>query len=203
MKLGWLLRESATADDFYAEAALKRAVELRPDMIAGWVNLALLERERHRPAEAEAHLRTAFALNPDQVETLVAWVQFRAAEGDLAGAWGWLRWALARNSRSDEALNMEGILLHTERRFAEAVEAFEQAEALGNRPATSNRGNSLLDLGRAREALQAHETAAKRDPNNAGARYNLSLTQLRLGGGTGGWPGDGGRWSCREVQRNP
>ena len=201
MNLGCLLREQWR--EMYAEAALKRAVELRPDMVAGWVNLALLERERRRPAEAEAHLRTAFALNPDQVETLVAWVQFRAAEGDLAGAWGWLRWALARNARNDEALNMEGILLHTERRFAEAVEAFERAEALGNRPAASNRGNSLLDLGQAQEALRAHETAVERDPNNAGARYNLSLTQLRLGEWKRGWPAYEARWSFREVHRRP
>ena len=70
-------------------------MELRPDLISGWINLAILERERRRPAEAEEYLRRAFALNPDQVETLVAWCQFRAAEQDLAGAWAWLRWALA------------------------------------------------------------------------------------------------------------
>ena len=48
---------------------------------------------------------------------------------------------------------MHGILLHTEGRFAEAVEAFVRAEALGSRHAASNRGNSLLDLGRMDEAL--------------------------------------------------
>ena len=81
--------------------------------------------------QAEAHLRKALALNPEQVETLVAWCQFRAAEKDLAGAWGWLRWALARNPDHDEAVNMQGILLHMEGRFAEAVAVFERAEALG------------------------------------------------------------------------
>ena len=86
VSLGCLLREDGR--DVWAEAALKRAIELRPDLIAGWINLALLERERGRPAEAETHLRRAFARNPEQVETLVAWCQFRAAEQDLAGAWG-------------------------------------------------------------------------------------------------------------------
>ena len=132
---------------------------------AGWVNLAILERERRRPAEAEAHLRKAFALNPEQVETLVAWCQFRSAESDLAGAWQWLRWALAREPDHAEAVNMHGILLHKEGRFDEAVAVFEQAEALGNRAAASNRGNSLLDMGRMEEALRAQETAVERDPS--------------------------------------
>ena len=201
INLGSLLREQGR--DVYAEAALRRAVELRPDLVSGWINLAILERERKRPAAAEAYLRQAFALNPDQVETLVAWCQFRAAEKDLAGAWGWLRWALARNPDHDEAVNMQGILLHTEGRFAEAVAVFERAEALGSRAAASNRGNSLLDLGRMEEALKAHETAVERDPANAGAQYNLALTELRLGDWEQGWAGYEARWRFREVHRRP
>jgi tetratricopeptide (TPR) repeat protein len=201
MNLGALLREQGS--DAFAEAALKRAVELRPDLVAGWVNLAILERDRRHPDQAEAHLRKAFALNPSQVETHVAWCQFRAAEKDLPGAWAWLRWALARDPDHAEAANMQGILLHTEDRFPEAIESFERAEALGNRPAASNRGNSLLDLGRMDEALRAHEIAVKRDPSHPGARYNLALTQLRLGDWQRGWPGYEARWRFREVHRNP
>jgi Flp pilus assembly protein TadD len=201
MNLGSLLREQGR--EVFAEAALLRAVELRPDLIAGWVNLAILERERRRPAEAEAHLRRAFVLNPEQVETLVAWCQLRAAERDLAGAWGWLRWALASDSNHAEAVNMHGILLHTEGRFAEAVEVFERAEELGNRTAASNRGNSLLDMGRMGEALQAHRTAVERDPTHPGAQYNLALTQLRLSDWGQGWPAYEARWLFREVHRGP
>jgi hypothetical protein len=176
---------------------------LRPDLISGWVNLALLERERSRPGEAEAHLRKAFELNPAQVETLVAWCQFRAAENDAAGAWRWLQWALAQQPDFPEAVNMHGILLHNESRFAEAVEIFRQAEALGNRPAASNRGNSLLDLGRVAEALQAHEQAVECDPSSAGAKYNLALTRLRLGDWQQGWQEYEARWDFREVHRTP
>jgi tetratricopeptide (TPR) repeat protein len=201
MNLGSLLREQGR--DVYAEAALLWAVELRPDLVSGWVNLAILERERHRPTEAEAHLRKAFALNPQQVETQVAWCQFRSAEGDAAGAWQWLRWALAREPDHAEAVNMHGILLHKDGRFDEAVQLFEQAEALGHRAAASNRGNSLLDLGRMNEALQAQELAVERDPECAGARYNLALTRLRLGHWEQGWPGYEARWRFREVHRSP
>lgn len=201
LNLGCLLREQGR--EMYAEAALQRAVDLRPDMIAGWINLALLERDRHNPAQAEAHLRRAFELNSDDVAMLVAWCQFRAAERDMAGAWAWSRWALARDPENHEAVNMHGILLHHERRFAEAVDVFARAEALGSPQAASNRGNSLLDLGRMAEALQAYETAVERDPASPGARYNLALTQLRLGDWKRGWPGYEARWNFREVHRRP
>jgi len=201
MNLGALLREQGR--EVYAEAALLRAVELRPDLISAWINLALLEREQRRPEAAEAHLRKAFALNPGEVETQVAWCQFRAAEGDLAGAWAWLRWALIRDPLHPEAANMRGILLHKEGRYAEAIAAFEQAEALGNRTAASNRGNSLLDMGRVAEALRAHETAVEHAPESAGALYNLALTRLRLGDWEHGWADFEARWHFREVYRRP
>jgi len=201
INLGSLLREQG--QDVFGEAALRRAIELRPDLVSGWVNLAVLERERCRPEVAEGYLQKAFALNPSQVETLVAWCQLRVAERDLAGAWGWLRWALERNPEFDEAVNLHGILLHLESRFAEAVEIFERAEALGNRAAASNRGNSLLDLGRMEEALAAHHAAVERDPSSAGAKYNLALTQLRLGDWERGWTGYEARWQFREVHRRP
>jgi len=199
ISLGSLLREQG--NEMWAGAALQRAVELRPDLIAGWINLAILERERGRPDAAEKHLRKAFALNPAQVETLITWCQFRISERDLAGAWEWLRWALAQNPTHDEAVNMHGILIHLDGRFTEAVEVFEQAEALGNRAATSNRGNSLLDLGRMNEALNAHASAVERDPRSAGPRYNLALTQLRLGDWERGWRNYEARWPFREVHR--
>ena len=201
INLGSLLRE--VGQDVYAEAALRQALELRPDLISGWVNLAILERERSRPDAAEACLRRAFALNPTQVETLVAWCQFRAAERDLPGAWGWLRWALALHPEVDEAVNLNGILLQLEGRQEEAIARFERAEALGNRAAASNRGNSLLELGRMDEAIAAHEEAVAHDPARASARYNLALTQLRLGNWEQGWSNYEARWGFREVHRRP
>ncbi len=205
VSLGCLLREQGrqASSDLWAEAALRHAVTLRPDMIAGWINLAILERERRNPAATEAHLRKAFALNPGQVETLVAWCQFRASERDLAGAWAWLRWALAREPANAEAVNMQGILFHLEGRFTQAVEAFQRAQALGSSSACSNRGNSLLDMDRMEEALRAHEQAVEADPTHPGALYNLALTRLRLGDWARGWRDYEARWRFREVHRKP
>jgi len=201
MNLGVLLREEGR--DLYAEAALRRAVELRPDLIAGWVNLALVEREGTRMEAAEACLQKAIALNPEHADTQIAWCQFCAKRGDKAGAWGWLRWALARDAEHAEALNMKGILLHGEGRFAEAIEAFGRAEAVGHLAASSNRGNCLLDMGRMNEALGAHELAVERDPKHPGARYNLALTQIRMGDWERGWQGYEARWRFRDVHRGP
>jgi tetratricopeptide (TPR) repeat protein len=98
---------------------------------------------------------------------------------------------------------MQGILLHVEGRFGEAVVAFEQAERLGSKAAASNRGNSLLDLGRMEEALKAHEEAVEHDPTHPGAVYNLALTRLRLGDWERGWRDYEARWRFREVHRKP
>jgi len=201
MNLGCLLREQGR--DIYSEAALRRAIELRPDMIFAWINLALLKRECQKPEEAVAALRKAFELDPNHLETQIAWCQQRASENDMAGAWAWLRWALCNDPRHPEAVNMCGILLHREGRFADAVQAFQNAEALGHKAAASNRGNSLLDMGRMEEALAAHNLAVEKDPKHPGARYNLALTQIRMGDWKNGWAGYEERWHFREVHRAP
>jgi tetratricopeptide (TPR) repeat protein len=201
MNLGCLLREKGS--DLYAEAALRRAVELRPDLISAWIHLASLLREQNRMEEAGQHLQRALALDPDRVETHIAWVQFSVARKDLTTAWEWLAKAQSREPEHPEAVNMRGILLHHEGRFAEAVATFERAEALGSKQAVSNRGNSLLDLGRVEEALIAHRRAADADLASPGMRYNLALTQLRLGHWAAGWPNYEARWNFREVHRRP
>lgn len=197
MNLGSLLREQGR--HLYAEAALTRALELRPDLVTAWLNLAILERDRKHPERAVEHLKHAFSLDPDRVDTQVTWAQFCASQKDMAGAWSWLRWALLRDPKNGEAVNMHGILLHNEARFEEAVLVFEQAERLGNKAASSNRGNSLLDLDRVEEALVAHELAVQRDPGSPGATYNLAMTRLRTGDYLRGWPGYEARWDFREV----
>ncbi len=201
MNLGNLLREEGR--ELQAEAALWRAVRLRPGLVPGWLNLALLERQCGHADKAESHLRRALELNPQHIETLVAWCQFCAAQGDASAAQEWLDRTLAQNPRHAEAVNMRGILLHNAGRFEEAVEVFRQAEALGSSAATSNRGNSLLELGRDDEALRAHQLAVQNQPPSAGSLYNLALTRLRLGDWEQGWRDYEARWRFREVHRSP
>ncbi|MGP8254048.1 MAG: tetratricopeptide repeat protein [Terracidiphilus sp.] len=201
INLGSLLREQGR--DLAAEAALRRATHLSPDLVSGWINLAALERERKHFSAARDCLRRALALDPAQIETLIAWCQLQLAASDTSGAREWARWALAVDPNHAEAVNQFGIVLHNERRFAEAVAEFERAEALGSKGAASNRGNSLLEMGRICDALQAHQGAADLDPESAGAIYNLALTQLRLGEWRRGWSAYESRWHFREVHRVP
>jgi tetratricopeptide (TPR) repeat protein len=201
LNLGVLLRERG--QDRAAEAALRRAASQRPELVSVWLNLALVERDRGRLDEAQKHLEHALELNPEQKETLIARCQLCVAQRELPAAWHWLQRARAINQDCEEGHNMEGILLHHEGRFEEAIAAFERAEALGHRAAASNRGNSLLELGRTREALRAHELATQREPDSPGARYNLALTQLRLGDWKNGWANYEARWSFHEVHRRP
>jgi tetratricopeptide (TPR) repeat protein len=98
---------------------------------------------------------------------------------------------------------MCGVFLHADGCFADAIEAFDRAEALGSRAAVSNLGNSLMDLGRMEDALRAHEAAVEKDPHCAGAQYNLALVRLRLGDWEQGWTGYEARWRFREVHRTP
>ncbi|HWE85178.1 MAG TPA: tetratricopeptide repeat protein [Terracidiphilus sp.] len=198
---GCLLR--AKGRPALARIAFVRGLGLRPDLISGWLSLALIDRESGRFREAECHLRRAFALNPARPETLLAWARLRLARRDFAGAQGWIRWALAQAPDDAEAWNTLGIVLHAQGRFGEAVPAFEHAAALGSQPAISNRGNSLLELGRMDEAFAAHQSAVDRDPSHAGARYNLALTQLRLGHWSEGWRNYEARWGFREVHPQP
>ncbi|WP_058187914.1 tetratricopeptide repeat protein [Terracidiphilus gabretensis] len=201
MNLGCLLRDKGS--DLYAEAALRHAVELRPDLIAGWVSLAVFLRSENRMEEAEQCLQRADSLDPDRVETHIAWAQLYVAQKHLKTAWEWLAKAQSREAEHPEVVNMQGILLHNEGRFAEAVSAFDRAEALGSIQAVSNRGNSLLDLGRVEEALDAHRRAADADPVNPGMQYNLALTQIRSGQWAEGWANYEARWRFREVHRKP
>lgn len=203
MNLGCLLRELPNVADEYAEAALTRAVELCPAMLTGWLNRALLKRETGRLAEAEADLRRALDLDAEHVETLVEWSRLCLARNDVEGAWDWVRKSLAVKGDHAEAVNMQGILLHIEQRFEEAVKVFARAEQLGSKAAASNRGNSLMDLGRVEEAIVAHEAALKSDRRNAGSEYNLALARLRTGDWKRGWQEYEARWRFREVHRAP
>lgn len=201
MNLGCLLRDQGR--EALAEAALSRAVELRPTMVPGLINLALLRRDQRRFSDAGELLHKAIGLDPENVHTQIAWCQLRAAERDLPAAWEWLRRALGREPDNAEAVNMQGILLHAEDRFAEAIACFLRAEALGNTSAASNRANSLMDLGRVEEALAVHHAAVAGDPQSPGAAYNLALTELRLGDWQSGWPRYEARLRFREVHRAP
>jgi hypothetical protein len=58
-------------------------------------------------------------------------------------------------------------------------------------------------MGRCRESLEAQKVALALDPVHPGVRYNMALTQLRLGDYAEGWPNYEVRWRFREVHPRP
>lgn len=200
--------------------------------ISARLNLGHLARSHPRYAEAQHQYELALALARDPAtpsararlaEIHIAFACLHLDRKQFPQAWQSIRDADAAESRANanrhnpEIANTRGILLLAEHTAAiasdpsephsalleEAIQAFAQAEALGHATAASNRGNALLRLGRCEEALAAHQAAVARAPHHAGARYNLALTQLRMGNFAEGWPNYESRWSFRDVHPRP
>lgn len=201
LNLGQLLYEQGRVAE--AEAALHRSVELMPKLASGWVNLANLEKDRGCSQLAEDFLRRAMEVDPSRIETLIALAHHANESGRREAAWQWVERALDKAPENGDALNTRGILLHADGLHEESLAALAEAEAHGSFSAISNRGNVLLDLGRCDEALAEHRRAVDRDPQHAGARYNLALTELRMGEWLTGWQNYEARWRFREVNRLP
>lgn len=164
----------------------------------------------HAASKRLTEVHIAFAcLHLDRRQFPQAWHSIRSAEAPDAQA--------SATSSNPEIANTRGILLLAEHAatvaadpgepyaslLEEAIAAFEQAETAGHSTAASNRGNALLRLGRCNEALAAHQAAVNRDPHHAGARYNLALTQLRMGDFAQGQRNYEIRWSFRDVHPRP
>ena len=188
--------------------------------ISAHLNMGHLHRGRRQFAEAQQQYEAAvFFAKPDHPrlsEIQVAFTYLHLEQKQFPQAWQALRQAeiACQHHPNPEVANARGILLLAEQAaqpspnpdqalIKEAIQAFEQAESQGHKTAPSNRGNALLRLGRCEEALAAHEAALRRDPSHPGVRYNLALTQLRLGDFARGWPNYEIRWQFREVHPNP
>ena len=218
----------ADGRDQLAEPCYHQAIAASRDEHAGsantcvsaHLNLGHLHRGRRQFAAAQQHYESAFALaaaNSGRLaEIHVAFAYLYLEQQQFPQAWQALHQAEAADTarQNAEIPNARGILLLAEHTvqvspdpypplIEEAIEAFKDAEALGHKTAASNRGNALLRLGRCSEALAAHQSALQRDPHHPGVRYNLALTQLRLGDFANGWPNYEIRWQFREVHPRP
>jgi Tetratricopeptide repeat len=192
--------------------------------ISAHLNLGHLARSRRDFPQAAQHYNQALALapfnHPRHAEIQVAFTYFHLEQKQFPEARQSLQAAESADSDppNPEIPNVRGILLLAEdtaspmrvpgrhpfaEKITESIAAFEQAEAMGHKTAASNRGNALLRLGRCEEALAAQQAAVARNPHHPGIRYNLALTQLRLGDFAHGWRNYEIRWSFREVHPSP
>ena len=192
--------------------------------VSAHINLGHLARSRRQFVQAHEHYTealTAASTGPMQirlVEVHLAFASLHIDQRQYPEARQSLHLAeqaqAASTSHNSEIPNTRGILLLTEHNaisdtesyiqsVEQAIESFREAESQGHKTAASNLGNALLRLGRCEEALAAQQAALVRSPYHHGVRYNLALTQLRLGDFANGWPIYEIRWSFREVHPRP
>jgi tetratricopeptide (TPR) repeat protein len=193
--------------------------------ISAHLNLGHLHRSRRQFGPAQLHYEAALNFSGTAraaaallrlSEIHVAFAYLHLEQHQFPQAWQAIRTAESADPsrQNTEIPNARGILLLAEHTaqvtpdpypllVEEAIQAFEEAEAQGHRTAASNRGNALLRLGRCAEAEAAHQASLQCDPHHPGVRYNLALTQFRLGNFAQGWPNYEIRWQFREVHPRP
>jgi tetratricopeptide (TPR) repeat protein len=149
----------------------ERAVSLRPNVAAAWVNrgLALASQDRHH--DAADSFDKALAISPDYPEahfnranTFVALTRFKEADADFARA------VALRPDYVDAHYN-RGLVLAKMNHHPQALRCFDVAIALhpSHVGAHVGRGHALGKLRRQAERLCSHEQALILDPNNVPA----------------------------------
>jgi tetratricopeptide (TPR) repeat protein len=145
-------------------AASDGGVAVSPDAL---YRAGLLHLQAGRQLDAQMCCRKALAADPNHAETLhlMGVLALRAEQPDLAVEW------IARAIRHDPQpryLSTLGNTLQIQRRFEEALKAFDKAIQLKPDDAKlwSSLGKVLIDLSRVTEALRSLEQALTLDPRN-------------------------------------
>lgn len=155
------------------KAALRaRGLDTAAQPPAALQRAAAAQRQGDRPAAAAAY-REALDADPQSFAALHGLAVLCGQGGRLAEALQWFDRALAVQPHSAAAHFNRGRVLHAQRRFEEALTAYDCAVALaaGSAPADLHhqRGQVLEALGRLEAALQAYRRAAAVKPDHAGA----------------------------------
>ena len=174
------LRRSRFAE---AEAANRRALELRPDMVAAANHLGIALKSLGRRAEAEAAFRRAIALKSDFAPAHNNLGNHLREAGDFAAAEAPLREAVRLDPTLIGArVNLADALRGLGRyRDAEEVARAALALALSNPDAFNNLGNALRHQGRVGEAAEAYEQAIAAAKPSAMLLNNLANAYRDMG----------------------
>ena len=132
--------------------------------------------------DAHNGLQTAFAMDPENPETmnLMAVVHTEAGEFDHAVAWAS---RALRKEPKPQYLTTLGEALKRSGRLEEAINVFDRAVGLKPDDAVLwfNMGNALLAAERVQEALLCFRHASSLDPRHADAAHNAGCMLHRLG----------------------
>ena len=194
-----LLRHDAAAAVDWLTSALKQCPDHAETL--NWLGLAHLQ--IRNDAAAEASLRHALKLAPELLQARNNLGIALHRQGKLAQARAEFETVLAQDARY---LNARINLANTLRIAGHAVDARAELErALSTNPdsvdALNNLGAVCQDLGRSADAVRYLDRAFALAPESAQVRWNLALSQLKLGDFSNGWNNFEARWEGCEHLR--
>jgi tetratricopeptide (TPR) repeat protein/tRNA A-37 threonylcarbamoyl transferase component Bud32 len=158
--LGRLLFEEGRRDEGLAE--IRKAVELRPNFWGNHYSLGTSYYEAGRYPEAAAAFRRVTQLQPDSTRGFLMLATTYYAAGDADQAIATFKQAIAIAPDTAVYTNL-GTVLYSEKRFAEAAVAFEEAARLSpNAPIKQrNLGDAYRHLGEPAKAQRAYSRAVE------------------------------------------
>lgn len=159
-----------------AEAAYRRALDLRPQHVAARNNLGRLYLERGDLTAAAEQFRQLLAAQPDNAPARLNLAAGLLHGGDWQGARAEYERVLATQDNGDAHRNLGHIALRFEADAARALAHYDRALEIGgdSLPLVDlARGVALRTLGRPHEAEIAYRRALAADPALAEAWYNL------------------------------
>jgi tetratricopeptide (TPR) repeat protein len=155
-----------------AEKAFRKSITLFPENFPVWASLGTVLMETNRLKEAEQAYDKALTLKPDKPENLAALLTNRGNVkyklGDQQAAFRDFQAALRVDADFIYALRSIGFLFRVARDYKEATEAFRKVvkSSTANADDWASLGESLVQLGEMKQALEALEKAEKLDADN-------------------------------------
>lgn len=163
-----------------AAISLRKALDLAPAMVEGWLNLGTLLGEAGKWAEAADAFEHGLAAKPDSWQLLSSLGRVRVTQGRRMEAEDLLRRSLALAPDAPPTLTNLGNLLSDHGSLAEAIQLFERSLALApTMPETlMGAGNALRKIGEMGRAIGFYERAAAARPTDLAIQARLAEARL-------------------------
>ncbi len=170
---GLELRRTGEIDS--ARISLQRAVEISPDFVKGWLNLARVDLDLGDTSQAFDAATRATALDSSSPDAWVVLARVLYNQTRVDEAVSAYERAIALDSENPFAHNNLGLIYIEQERFEVALPHLQRAVALRDDLPFffNNLGITLERLGEVEEAKAAYTKAVELDPNNTKAQANL------------------------------